>query len=745
MAKFQIMTPDGYEVEVDAPTEAQAIEEAKKNYKTMPRIIAKQPGDIRIFERPSGDRYLVSPGYSTSDAKKIEQVLQGANIGELVKAEQYEDVLEEYPITSKLAQFVKGVPFVGSYLDEALGVISPEATTGTRALQSAMEAQRPGQTALLNIAGGLTGGAGIAAGLPRAVTGAVVGPTAMRTAPGVARGIATGTALGGAEGAIYGYGEGTTPEERMAAAQRGAGFGAAAGGVFGGALPLVSKGAKNLADVIKKSDLNIIANALNISSNAAKVIKNTFQMGGDMDAAMAAIKKAGDEGMLADAGQAAQALLDASASGGGQAGTIARTAIDQRMQRTGRSLNTTLDATLGDAAIGPRTAVEAIAARTAPERKRLYNAAYDSQINYSGPEGEAILKVLNRTPNTLLSNAIKEANEIIQMSDEPQYVHELRKQIQTTISDDGKVSFEELPNVLQLDVLKKAIQTISRENVDNFGRLTEKGIRYDKLASQLRDAVSDAVPVYGDAVKLGGDKISEERAFKLGAELLRPNTELEDVLSQFGEDASAAQISAAKQGLRRYIDKAIGDVRAIASDPTAEAIDAREVIKVVTDLSSKNARKKIKAMLGAEADALLKQIDEAAQSASVRAALAVNSKTAQRTAIRESVEQVTQPGVFGTAMRGEPLMTSQKLIQAVSGQTDEFTEAQKQRIFEEISRALTQRRGRSAQEALRLINSAMEGQPLTDAQNQFLAQQIALTLYGGVAPTTGRSAEQALQ
>ena len=740
MAKFQIMTPDGYEVEVDAPTQAQAIEEAKKNYKTMPRIIAKQPGDIRIFERPSGDRYLVSPDYSTSDAKKIEQVLQGANIGELVKAEQYEDVLEEYPITSKLAQFVKGVPFVGSYLDEALGVISPEATTGTRALQSAMEAQRPGQTALINIAGGLTGGAGIAAGLPRAVTGAVVGPTAMRTAPGVARGIATGTALGGAEGAIYGYGEGTTPEERMAAAQRGAGFGAAAGGVLGGALPLVSKGAKNLADVIKKSDLNIIANALNISSNAAKVIKNTFQMGGDMDAAMAAIKKAGDEGMLADAGQAAQALLDASASGGGQAGTIARTAIDQRMQRTGQSLDTTLDATLGDAPVGPRTAVENIAARTAPERNRLYTEAYDSSINYSGLEGEAILKVLDKAPSSLMARAIEEANEVMRMSGMPSRTH-----IKATIADDGSVSFEELPNVMQLDELKKALQTIAYENVDNFGRMTAKGTRYNKLAGELKDAVSDAVPVYADAVKLGGDKISEERAFKLGAELLRPNTELEDILSQFGEDASAAQISAAKQGLRRYIDKAIGDVRAIASDPTAEAIDAREVIKVVTDLSSKNARKKIKAMLGAEADALLKQIDEAAQSASVRAALAVNSKTAQRTAIRESVEQVTQPGVFGTAMRGEPLMTSQKLIQAVSGQTDEFTEAQKQRIFEEISRALTQRRGRSAQEALRLINSAMEGQPLTDAQNQFLAQQIALTLYGGVAPTTGRSAEQALQ
>jgi hypothetical protein len=317
--------------------------------------------------------------------------------------------------------------------------------------------------------------------------------------------------------------------------------------------------------------------------------------------------------------------------------------------------------------------------------------------------------------------------------------------IKASIGDDGKVTFSELPNVMQLDELKKALQTIAYQNVDQYGRLTKKGNRYNNLASELRDAVSGAVPVYGDAVKLGGDKIAEENAFELGTDLLKPQTELEDVMKAFGPDASAAQLDAAKLGLRRYIEKAIGDVRAIASAPMATDVEAREVIKVVTDLSSKNARKKIKSMLGAEADALLKQIDEAAQSASVRAALAVNSKTAQRQAIRETVEQVTQPGVVGSAMRGEPLLTSQRLIQAVSGQTDEFTEAQKQRIFEEISRALTERKGRSAQEALRLIGSAMEGQPLTDAQNQFLAQQVALTLYGGTAPTAARSAQQVFE
>ena len=60
----------------------------------------------------------------------------------------------------------------GVYVDEALGaVLGPEAAAGTRALQSAMEAERPGQTAALNLAGGVTGAAGAVAALPAAMTG----------------------------------------------------------------------------------------------------------------------------------------------------------------------------------------------------------------------------------------------------------------------------------------------------------------------------------------------------------------------------------------------------------------------------------------------------------------------------------------------------------------------------------------------------------------------------------------------
>ena len=239
------------------------------------------------------------------------------------------------------------------------------------------------------------------------------------------------------------------------------------------------------------------------------------------------------------------------------------------------------------------------------------------------------------------------------------------------------------------------------------------------------------MPDYRIAVQIGGDKLAEDRAFILGRNILNPKTEIEDVGLELGKNPSQAQIAAAKSGLRSAIYKTMGDVRAIASDPN---IDAREVAKAVTDMSSANARAKIKALMGKEADALLKQIDQAAQSAQVRAAMAVNSKTAIRGNIKADVTALTDPGIIGSAMQGEPVNTSKALIQAVTGQTKEYTVAQQQKIFADIAKALTEKKGKSALAALNYLENAMKGQPLTAAQNEFVAQQIAASGLIGLTP-----------
>lgn len=733
MAKFQIATPGGYEIEVSAKDEAEAIQKAQEGWQTMPRIIAKT-GNTRVFERPNGQRYLVSPGFSTTDPKKIRQALEGMTGGEISKQSIDESLLEQYPVAARAGEFTRGAPFVGSYADELVGAIAgPEATAGMRALSGAMQRQRPGETLGLNLAGGLTGAAGMAAAAPAAIAGGMSGAIGQGSrAAQIARGLAAGAGAGAIEGAVYGAGEGTTPEGRMREAGRGATVGAIGGGVLGGAAPVAAEAASNVIGMFRRSDIDKISREFGISKNAARVIKSTFDQGGDVSAALQNLRRAGKEAMVVDAGPAAQALLDATAASGGRAGAIVRSAVDERMARTNQAVTGALDDALGAPAAGPRTAVEEIAAKTSGARSEAYDLAYRTPINYASAQGRNIEDVLSRIEPKVLASAIEEANADMA-------ARGMRnQQIMARVDDAGNVVYDEMPNVQQLDEIKKALQTIAYENVDNFGRLTGKGRRYNDLARQLRDATADAAEPYGAAVALGGDKISEERAFAFGESLLRPGTRTEDIGYELGRNPSQAQISAAKKGLRTYIEETLGNVRAIASDPTAESLEARQVIKAVTDMSSGNARKKIRDLMGAEADALLSQIDEAAQSASVRAAMAQNSKTAGRQAIQGTVEELTAPGMVGQAMQGEAVNTTKALIQAVTGQTSEYTAAQRQRIYEDIARALTQKRGDDALMALRVLDAAMKGQGLTDAQTDQLSKLISGVLFSGTAPQVGR-------
>lgn len=739
MAKYQIATPGGYEVEVRADSQEQALEMAKKNWQTMPRIIAKQ-GDTRVFERPNGKRYVVSPGASFTDPEKVNQVLQGMTAGEVARQGIDESIIAQNPVAARASQFVKGAPFAGSYVDEALALVMGEDTAaGVRAMQGAMERQRPRETLGLNLAGGLTGTAAAIGAAPRALTGvgsAIVGGGSRLGR--VVRAAGAGAALGGIEGGIFGAGEGTTPEERMQGAQTGAGFGAGFGGLLGFAGPIVGDAIENIANTFKRTGAKKIAKDLGISSDAAKVIKATFDEGGDIDAALTALTRAGDEGMLADAGQAAQALLDASAASGGRAAETTTTAINNRMARTSADVTGTMDDVLGEAPLGPRTAVRKIAERTSDQRADLYGRAYSSPINYeTGAPGEKVLSVIDRVPPRVLSEAIAEANEDMAARGLT------NQQIMASIADDGRVTFQEMPNVQQLDELKKGLQAIAYDNTDDFGRLNQRGRRYQQLASEIRDAVSEAAPVYGDAVALGGDKLAEERAFKLGRNLLRSQTEIEDVVSELGDNPSIAQIDAAKMGLRNYIDKTLGDVRAIASDPGADALEARQVIKAVTDLSSDNARQKVRQLLGAEADTLLSKIDEAAQSSIVRAALAQNTKTAVRQAQQGAIDEITSPGVVGTLGRGEPINTSRQLVKAVTGMTDEFNAKQRQKVYQDIARALTEKQGVEAQRALNALQAAIGQEQISEEASEQLAQMLAVGLYGGgtAATTRGATAE----
>lgn len=721
MAKFQIATPGGYEVEITANSEQEAIAKAQSSWQTLPKIIHKGPDNLRVFEDTKGRRYAVSKGYSTSDPAQIDRLMKGTTPERLTQQSRNEALIEAYPVGARSQEFVRGVPFAGSYIDELAGAtLGPQAQQRSRELTTAMQTERPGETLGLNLAGGVASGVGAAAAAPGAAP-VVLGQGARWMQ--AARGAGTMAGLGGLEGGVYGAGEGTEGN-RAESAAIGAGTGAAFGAGFGAAAPYAKQALGNVASVFKRSDIATIASTFGISKEAAKVIKTTFDQGGDINYAISNLQRAGDSGMVADAGPAAQALLDAANQFGGEAGTTVRREIGQRMSDTNRQLGQTLDTQLGEAPLGPRTAVERIAAGYRDDLNDLYNTAYSTPIDYTtGAAGDNVLATLKRIAKAdpeAFGQAVRSAN--LQAAGDPslnQY-----KQINAIIDDKGNVTFEELPNLVQLDMLKRGLQSVAYKNVDEFGRLNAEGKVYAKLAADLRGSMIDAVPSYEQAVRLGGDKLADERAFTLGRNLLRAGTELEDVMSELGSNASQTQVDAAKLGLRSYIDKALGDVRAIASDPNVDALEARQVIKAVTDMSSDNARAKIRAVIGPEADALLSKVDEAAQSATVSAAMARNSATAARLAQKETIEQVTAPGMGGQLAQGELVNTTKDLVKIATGQTNEYTAAQRQRVYNDIAKALTEKRGPDAEVALRALDAAMRGKELSDRQAETLAQYI---------------------
>lgn len=736
------VTRDGVQFEVRATSPEEAAAKAKAtDVANVARVIARN-GTTRVFERPNGQRYVVSPNFSSLDPAVVEQALAGMSAGEISRTGIDESIIAANPLAARGVQFLRGIPAAGGYVDEAMGaVLGPDAQAAVRAASGAMERQRPTETLGLNLAGGVTAAAGALAAAPAAITsalGAVAG-TGPRIAQ-MARLAGAGLVGGATEGGIYGYGEGTTPQERGSEAATGAAFGGAIGGLMGAATPLAEAGVRNVASMFRRSDIATIAATLGISTNAARVIKNSFEMGGDMSAAIARVEQAGAQGIIGDAGEAAQALLDATAASGPAASAAVRGPLDARMSEVSENLDTGLTGLLGQPAEGPVTAVREIMDASRAQRTSAYDAAYTTPIDYASPAGRNIENiVLSRVEPSILMSAIREANA--EMADRGLS----NQQIMARILPDGSVEFVGMPNVRQLDELKKGLRKLATAAKNSEGMVvidTPESLRYARQANDLGAAITDATGgaqgPYAAATRIGGDTIQERNAYELGEALLSPRTRVEAVKLELGPNPSDAQVAAAKRGLRTRVDQIVGDVKRIPSDPN---LDARQAIATLREMSSDNARAKIRRVMGVEADNVFKMLDEAMIAAETRAATAVNSRTAIRQATQENVSDLTSAGVVGEALRGEPVNTTKRLIRGITGYTDEFTVQQRQRVYQDLAKALTEKRGPDAVVALRVLDAAMRGQALTDAQTDMLAKLVTTALVSGSVPTAGREAQ----
>lgn len=658
-----------------------------------------------FYKNADGSLGFTSSGYATNDQEIIAKMMEGMTPAQVGQQSIDEARIAENPVASRALKFVEGVPFVGSYADEAVNLFSSEAAENMRASSSAMDRENPRESAALGVAGAISGAVPIAlAATPGIIgNGLTVGAKALRLA-------GLGAVAGAVEGAVSGYGRQEGGREDNAAG--GALWGGLGGGVLGGAAPYVGEGIAKVLTRLKGSDLSVIASNLGISKAAAKVVKAALDAG-DMRRAEDAMRRAGPNAMLADAGLPATQLLDAAANSGGAAGRITADAIEDRAALEAKGLTGSLDRFFGKPA-GRASLSKAVREGTADARTAAYDAAYAQPIDYSGLRGQAIERVLKRVPQS----AIDTANKLMALNGETS------AQIIAKVAKDGSVTYERLPDVRQLDYITRALGDVAeKENASGkLGGATQLGKAYGDLSRQIRNLVKGEVPEYAKALDVASDAISRVNAGKAGYDMLRPGTTREMTIDAL-RGASKAEREEMKKGVRSYVDDTLANVAKTLTDPNT---DAREAIKLLRDMSTRANQKKVRVLLGKDAaEAFFQEMDRAAVTFELRAALAQNSKTAIRQSIQGSVRQQASPRMLETLAGGEPVVAAKRFVQVFTGNTSEAQALREAGIYEEIATALTGIRGHQAQTALKLVNKAMSGQKLTEQQASFIGNIIA--------------------
>jgi hypothetical protein len=664
-----------------------------------------------VRDTATGNMKYEEPGgaYYTTNRAEIERILQGEAPGQARRTETQKQILEQSGGQAAALSAVKGIPFVGEYLDEAIGAVTgdPRQTAAAREMATAYQEQKPleafgGQAALGAIA--------TAPLIPFQAAG-----RALQAIPTVGRQVLTGLGIGAGagavEGAVSGFGaaEGTA-EQRLPGAGIGAGVGGVVGGTLGALAAPVEMGVRNALQYFGNKPVRDLAKQFGISPDAAKVVLAAVQ-DNDIATAQAALQRAGSSSMLAEMTPSTKNLLDA-AIALGSGGDRAQAALLTRNLRGEQEMRGAFNRFLGQ----PEDIVDVtgnIRQASSAARQQMYDAAYNKPIDYSTLAG----RQLENWQRLIPAEALNYANKIRSMDPNARAPQILFKQ-----NTDGTISFEELPNVEQWDLITRGLNEMAYGSpAGSMGGKSEVQSLAAKNAREIRKLVMDQVPEYRAALGLARDTIEEVKAAELGFDMLSGGVtvkEVRDMLS--GQNPAAVQ--SMKLGLRSGLDHTLGNLKVSAANPNTEI---KELMAGLSALRSRNNMSKVRALLGdADADEFYKVLDEQATGIELASAVATNSKTAQRLAVGRTVEEITAPGILGTMLRGEPINASRMVVQSVTGKTPEADAARRMGLYDDIATVLTRVQGQNAKDALNLIQQAKAGKALTDVQARIVAKAV---------------------
>lgn len=578
--------------------------------------IRGQVGDAgAIITSPSGSSTFVSSGYSTTDREQIDRIRsEQLSAPEASRRSIFESVVREDPILTRAATATQGVPFVGEYADEALGLMGFEGGQQAMRLgQKAMAETRPGQTAALQLGTGLAATAPLAAAaLPSKGVGL---GRAMLT------GATLGTAGGSLEGAVSGYGAGETPEERALNAQQRAIIGGSLGGALGTAAPVVGAGIGKLASgIVGGGRVARLAREMGLSPEAARVAGSTAEFEPN-------IAIPDRPASLAEISPEMRSVLDLSMSVPSAGRAEARDVIDQQAREAAERLNANLDAALGEPS-GVKLQQMDLMQDTAAQRDELYTAAYAQPIDYSTDAGQRLESLIDRVD----SDIINRANTLMTREGKRS------RQIIAEVADDGSVTFRRPPDVQQIDYITRALQS----RVNTMGAEPEDVRTLRSLLTDIRTTTDELVPEYGAARSRAAEVIGEREAFNTGYDVLGSGMKREDVQIAM-QGLTGGELANVRSGIRQRIDDIIARASA-PLDPDGE--EYKEALKALRLLRSREARDKLRLVLGEDAgDALMQQINETIEPIAVRAQVGRGSQTAPRQFAEQALQEQIAPGI----------------------------------------------------------------------------------------------------
>lgn len=611
---------------------------------------------------------------------------------------------------------------IGSWLNRAgesmtLGVVGDEASalaTGMlpgRTYESELDRYRQNEEDL-GTWGRLS--ADVAGGILPALTGiGAIGSAS--TLPGR---VAVGAGLGAGAGLTQGFMEGEGGFGNRAVS---GGLGGAFGGILGGALPIAAELGRSVVSGAKNAWRNrqigqTVGDALGVSPETGKVA--AALLGPEDQAAMAeALRRAGPDAMLADASGSALGALDTVLQSPVPGVTAARDRIASRAVAAGEGLTDALRGGQQGPFLGPIAREQAVDAAGKAVINPAYRKAYSVPIDYSSPQGMAIEELIARVPPKTLKKAVDAATDRMIYDGIPD------AQILATIAEDGSVSLSQLPNVMQLDYIKRAFDEIAEDGKDALtGKMTADAAFASRIARDVREATKAAVPEYGEALSVATSGIRERGAIREGAKLLGPEMTTEQAASVI-KDATPAEIRLMREGVIAQIDHRAGNVRAVASD---RSVDAREAAKMWSDLTSRNTQDKLKLLFGDQWDSIKASLDEAGAAIGLRADVSSNSRTFGRLAANDAIGEVVTPSAIE---RGKPLEAMQGLVSGLVGASPEAIARAKGRVQSELADLLT-RQGGTPQRAISAVTQALAANPYNFSAGGGTALGLAL---GGAA------------